>query len=76
MAAFLFTNIVIAGSIFWSCLSHNHYAAEPRNAEQFKLVYITNTGEDAEVELNKASATGWRFKAALGDKTKVVIFTK
>lgn len=73
--AVLATVTAIAGLIvLWPGLSQHSYAAGPRTVEQFKIVYLTNTGENFEAELNKASAAGWIFKAALGDKA--VLFTK
>jgi hypothetical protein len=75
--AFLASFGAITGSfILWSTSFQHSYAAEPRTqtSEQFKIVYITNTGEDAEAELNKASAAGWIFKAVIGEKA--VLFTK
>jgi len=61
-------------AVMWAWSSQHAAAVGPRGAEQYKVIYVNNTGEDFEATLNKASADGWKFKAALGDKA--VLFVK
>ena len=74
-AAVIATFAAVVGLIgLWPSLSQHSYATGPRTVEQFKIVFLNNSGENPEAELNKASSAGWIFKAALGDKA--VLFTK
>ncbi|MGB8354075.1 MAG: hypothetical protein WCD79_09335 [Chthoniobacteraceae bacterium] len=61
--------MAIAGfAVLWPSLARHSYAAEPHAVEQYKVLYMENTGENFETELNKLAASGWKFKAALRDK--------
>ena len=72
LASVLTAIICIAGLSTWP--SHHALAGQARAVEQYKIIYLNNTGEDAEASLNKAAAEGWEFKAALGGDA--VLFSK
>ena len=78
-AKIVFATILTAAisfMILWACLSQHGYAAEPSAVEQYKIVYLTNSGEDAEATLNKLSVDGWKFKASVGNSALLLTKSK